>query len=125
MTAAFRWHIVAILLIGALYTPPAYAALFCAVAQGLTQECIYDDPALCRKRAAQIGGVCNANRDELYLVQGDYNFCMVSPSGYGECFYQDRASCDQAANRSGGACVTRVQPIEQPDPYENDPKKLY
>jgi hypothetical protein len=96
-----------------LYSAPLYA------------ECSYYDARECRKRAAQLAGVCAANPDELKLQPGVGKYCLVQSSRVSMCNYADRTSCDNEAVRQGAVCVEFPSGGVQPNPYRLDPNSKY
>jgi len=102
-----------------------HAAPFCVSQQGLNPECIYTDAIECRKRAAQMNGLCYANPAELNLQPGIGKYCVVYSDHTSSCIYTDRTSCDNDAVRNGGLCVEAPNSNVQQDPYSKDRNTTY
>ena len=112
-------------LIAGCYSPVLEAAPFCAEAQGLPKECNYYDATECRKRAAQLNGVCTANPAELQLQPGTGKYCLVDSSRISMCRYADRTTCENDAARQGAVCIEFPSRDVQPNPYRLDPNSKY
>jgi len=83
----------------------AAAAPFCVAVQGLSDECLYADPASCQTRASQLGGACVSNPAESLQAVGPGRFCLVIGGQASQCIYPDRGSCTADAVRHRTACV--------------------
>lgn len=120
-------YIIGLLLAAAmLYAPGVLAAPFCVQAQGIPPECYYDDASQCRKRAAELKGLCVANRAELAVTAfGAGKYCMVDSHRIVQCIYIDRASCDADAARHDAACIDAPVDAVQPDLYKQEPNRKY
>lgn len=104
-----------------------HASPFCINVQGLSPDCIYDDTASCKQRAAQMGGACIVNVREITSFTGTEKFCMVDSARVPQCVYADRLACENAQN-NGSVCVTNdfghVKDV-QADPFASDPNRNY
>lgn len=122
-----KQYIIGFLLLVCVMPVQVMASPFCITVMGIPPECIYDDTALCRQRAAQLGGICTVNTKEITGAYGDEKFCIVDSSRVPQCIYADRSSCESAQN-NGSVCVynnfVNVNE-EQPDPYAADPNRNY
>lgn len=103
------------------YAQALQAAPFCVQVQGIPPECIYDDAVQCRKRAAELGGLCAPNAAEITIPAGTGRYCIVDSNRIVQCNYVDRTSCNNDAVRGGGACMEAPNQGVQPDPYRQDP----
>ncbi len=102
---------------------PAGAAPYCVAQQGITNQCLYFDPAECKLRASQLGGSCAANPTELSLptTNPTFPYCVSGP-GYSACKFADRGACEAEAARLGVGCVEGSAPAAAnaaPDPYRD------
>ncbi len=122
---ASRSHRVAGLLAGlaclhsGLFAAPALGAPFCVETMALPPQCIYTDAESCRARAAQLGGQCSANPDELTVRDGTGHYCLVTSARTVACGYTDLGNCDTEARRQHAVCVPAQGRPEAPsvDPY--------
>lgn len=105
----------------------AEAAMFCTSVPGMRSECIYDDPASCRTRAAELGGVCTLNPDQAMIAPGyGYgSFCMVDASHMSICAYSDRNSCESDAARNRSAICVENNRYGTPNPFQYVPRRAY
>lgn len=108
-----------------LYAPAVHAAPFCVKKLGMPDECSYYDPAECRKRSAQVSGVCGINSTEIRLQPGVGKYCIVDANHVSMCHYVDRTTCDSDAIKHGAVCVEFPTVGVQPNPYKIDPNSKY
>ena len=102
-------------------TLSAAAAPFCVQTRAVPPQCIYVDAGSCNKRAAQLGGECVPNRNELRVSGGIGHYCVVSSNRVPLCIYPDRENCDTEAKHQGGVCMIAPDRPESPaaDPYHD------
>lgn len=103
----------------------AHAGAFCLKPPGQQPQCLYDDAGECRRRAAQLNGVCTANPDVLTITATNGQFCLVTTGGATLCAYLDRASCDREAVRKNGVCIDSTVQGVQPDLHRELPGRQY
>lgn len=115
-----RRHLWSMGILTALSCPvAAFAAPFCVSTESLPPQCLYHDPAICQRDAAEQGGVCSVNTAEYKPTPGIGQYCVVTPSLVSLCVYPDRTSCMADAESRDGTCVKAptVAPYGAPDPY--------
>lgn len=104
----------------------AHAATFCLRQQGGQPQCLYDDAAECRRRAAQINGLCTVNPDMIPILPTNGKICLVSSGLAVSCVYIDRGSCEkEAQRRKDSVCVDSTQQGVQTDPHRENPARQY
>lgn len=103
----------------------AQAGAFCLKPPGQQPQCLYDDAGECRRRAAQLNGVCTANPDVLTITATNGQFCLVTTGGATLCAYLDRGSCDREAVRKNGVCIDSTVQGVQPDLHRELPGRQY
>ncbi len=120
----FLCHLAVVL---AVFLAPtlSHAGAFCVRPQGQQPQCLYDDAGECRRRAAQLSGVCTANPDVLTITATNGQFCLVTTGGAMLCAYLDRASCEKEADRKNGVCIDSTVQGVQPDLHRDMPGRLY
>jgi hypothetical protein len=124
MSAYARAARVAGAVVVALLAAPAFAAPFCVTVQGLPDQCIYADSTECGKRAAQLGGICTANAQQITTPPGPGSFCLAEGGRVVQCLYADRDTCTADAQRRHGACIPASLPQQgSVDPFA--PRRPY
>jgi hypothetical protein len=106
----------------ALVVPlPAGAAPFCVHTESVPPQCIYYDAGSCNQRAAQMGGQCSVNPNDVRLTPSIGHYCLVTSGMASLCIYTDQTSCQQEAQRQRGACIIAPARPESPaaDPYRD------
>lgn len=115
-----RWP--SLWLVALLATPaPVLAAPFCVQTQAIPPQCLFTDAAECNVRAAQMGGTCTVNSDDVHVSSGLGHYCLLTSGLVSSCIYADRADCDQEARHQQGLCVVAPNRPESPspDPYRD------
>ena len=108
-----------------LAAAPAAAGTFCLKLRGEQPQCFYDDAGDCRRRAAQLNGLCTVNPDMLTITATNGQFCLVTSTRAIMCDYPDRGSCEQEARRHNGACIDSTVQGIQPNLHREDPNLPY
>lgn len=104
---------------------PALAEPFCVEAYGIPKECYYSDPEECRKRAAQMAGICTVNPDLFSFPEGEGSYCLVVAAGVVHCLYSDARSCESEAARNKGICVRNPNRRAPSDPFRYNSEVYY
>lgn len=114
-------------IIASLLPGAVIAAPFCLTIQGIAPQCIYDDPASCKQRAAQLSGICTVNVDEVTSHTGAEKFCSVDATRIPQCIYADRTGCDNV-QQAGSICVYNTfqqNKDDVADPFAADPNRNF
>jgi hypothetical protein len=98
---------------------PAIAAPLCVESETVPPQCFYYDAGACNQRAAQMGGHCSVNSNELRLTPSIGHYCLLTTGLTALCIYTDENMCQQEARRQQGACIIAPSRPESPpvDPY--------